>query len=112
MGRESVSLAIIKKETPTQVFSCEFCEISKNTFFIEHLWTIASGNPEKVVSELKDIIEKLFTWFSQNKMKANLAKRHMLVNATKFLNFATSETVIHNSQSKKLLESTLIINKV
>ena len=21
-----------------QVFSCEFCEISKNTFFMEHLW--------------------------------------------------------------------------
>ena len=28
----------IKKETPAQVFSCEFCEISKNTFFTEHLW--------------------------------------------------------------------------
>ena len=25
-----------------QVFSCEFCEISKNTFFTEHLWTTAS----------------------------------------------------------------------
>ena len=32
----------IKKETLTQVFSCEFCEIFKNTFFTEHLWTIAS----------------------------------------------------------------------
>ena len=28
----------IKKETLAQVFSCEFCEISKNTFFKEHLW--------------------------------------------------------------------------
>ena len=27
----------IKKETLTLVFSCEFCQISKNTFFIEHL---------------------------------------------------------------------------
>ena len=25
------------KETPTQVFSCEYCEIFKNSFFIEHL---------------------------------------------------------------------------
>ena len=25
-------------KTLGQVFSCEFCEISKNTFFIEHLW--------------------------------------------------------------------------
>ena len=25
-----------------QVFSCEFCEISKNTFFTEHIWVTAS----------------------------------------------------------------------
>ena len=31
-----------KKQTWAQVFSCEFCEISKKTFFIEHLWAIAS----------------------------------------------------------------------
>ena len=28
----------IIKETLAQAFSCEFCEISKNTFFTEHLW--------------------------------------------------------------------------
>ena len=27
----------IEKETLAQVFSCEFTEVSKNTFFIEHL---------------------------------------------------------------------------
>ena len=32
----------IKKETLAQVFSCEFCGISKNIFFTEHLWTTAS----------------------------------------------------------------------
>ena len=32
----------IKKEILAQVFSCEFCKISKNTFFTEHLWTTAS----------------------------------------------------------------------
>ena len=31
----------IKKETLAQVFSCEFCEISKNTFFTEHIWMTA-----------------------------------------------------------------------
>ena len=30
---------LLKKETLVQVFSCQFCEISKNTFFTEHLWT-------------------------------------------------------------------------
>ena len=34
----------IKKETLAQVFSCEFCEISKKTFFTEHLWTTAFVN--------------------------------------------------------------------
>ena len=32
----------IKKETLAQVLSCEFCEIFKNTFYTEHLWTTAS----------------------------------------------------------------------
>ena len=32
----------IKKETLAQVFSCEFCEISKDTFFTEHLRATAS----------------------------------------------------------------------
>ena len=32
----------IKKEALAQVFSCGFCEISKNTYFTERLWTTAS----------------------------------------------------------------------
>ena len=32
----------IKKETLTQMLSCEFCEISKNTFSKEHLRATAS----------------------------------------------------------------------
>ena len=35
-------LNFIKKEALVQLFSCEFCEISKNTFFTEYLWTTAS----------------------------------------------------------------------
>ena len=31
------ALTFIKKEMPTQVFSNEYCKISKNNFFIEHL---------------------------------------------------------------------------
>ena len=37
-----VKFNFIKKETLVQVFSSEFCEISKNTFFTEHLWATAS----------------------------------------------------------------------
>ena len=32
----------IKKETQAQVFSCEFCEISKHAFFTEYVWATAS----------------------------------------------------------------------
>ena len=34
----------IKKETPTQLFSCEFCYILKNTFFTEYLRVTASDH--------------------------------------------------------------------
>ena len=64
---------------------------------------VIGNNPDEVVSELRGITEKLFTWFSQNEMKANLSKCHMLLSSTESLNFQISATVIHNSQSKKLL---------
>ena len=32
----------IKKETPAQVISCEYCEIFKNTYFEENLQTAVS----------------------------------------------------------------------
>ena len=34
----------IKKETPTQLFSCEYCEILKNSFFIKHLSRLSVQN--------------------------------------------------------------------
>ena len=34
------SLNLIKKQSLVQVFSYQFCEICKNTFFIEHLWCL------------------------------------------------------------------------
>ena len=40
-GRSST---LLKKKTLAQVFSCEFCEIFKNTFFTEYLWATASKN--------------------------------------------------------------------
>ena len=42
MFYKKVSINFIKKETPTQVYSCEFCEIFKKNYFTEHLPTCAS----------------------------------------------------------------------
>ena len=42
------SVTVLKEETMAQVFSCEFCEISKNTFFIEHLrWPFLTHNRQR-----------------------------------------------------------------
>ena len=38
--RNIATLVILAKETLAQVFSCEFCEISKNAFFTEQLWPL------------------------------------------------------------------------
>ena len=40
---------IIKKETLAKVFSCEFCDISKNTFFTDHLRKTASDSMFKMI---------------------------------------------------------------
>ena len=43
-GLRSQACNFIKKVTPAQVFSCEFCEIFENSFFAEHLWVSASAH--------------------------------------------------------------------
>ena len=47
-----------KKETLAQVFLCGFCEIFKNTFFIEHLpWLLLWRNVERV-----EVVIPKFFW--------------------------------------------------
>ena len=36
------ALQLYEKETPSHVFSCEYCENLKNTYFEEHLGMAAS----------------------------------------------------------------------
>ena len=50
------------KWTPTQTFSCEYCEIFKNTYFEKHLWTAASVSKRFswVTSEAESFYADLF----------------------------------------------------
>ena len=64
---------------------------------------VIGNEAEEVVSEIKTIAEKLFVWFARNEMKANLTKCHVLLSTTEAFNFQISETVIHNTHSRKLL---------
>ena len=46
----------IKKETLAHVFSCEICEISKNTFFTEHLCGTTSGRRrQRVIGDVSQV---------------------------------------------------------
>ena len=49
------------------MFSCEFCEISRNIFFTEHLWTTASE---------KNIVRKLF---ANAKVTTRVRKKYFCV---------------------------------
>ena len=46
------------------MFSCEFSEIFKDTFFTEHLWTTAGFRPEKWTASitLSKFEKQLFQW--------------------------------------------------
>ena len=57
---------------------------------------VIGNNAEEVVSELKAVTQKLLARFSQNKMKVNLNKCHLLLSAIDAFNFEISETVIRN----------------
>ena len=57
----------IIEDTLAQVFLCEFCEIYKNTFFIEHLWWLLlyflfCRKSKGVCCYQKYIIIKISTW--------------------------------------------------
>ena len=63
---------LFKKETLVQVFSCEFCQISKDTFFTEHLQSTASILREgrrlkqikiSIISKLTKKIKNVLTFF-------------------------------------------------
>ena len=47
-----ITCNFIKKENPTQVLSCEFCESFKNTFFTEHFCACASVLSHALKSKL------------------------------------------------------------
>ena len=44
------SLQFIKKDTPAQVFSYEFCKGFKNNYFVDHVRSATSGNECAITS--------------------------------------------------------------
>ena len=59
----------IKKETPPQVFSCEFCEVFRNIFFTEHLRRLLSEYLRRDYSLIGHSPNFKSSIFSQTKKK-------------------------------------------
>ena len=97
-----------------------------NIFLYDLFWTIESNyfaiyaddttpyvtgkKAKEIVSKIKAITQKIFTWFVQNKMKANLNKCSLLISINDAFNSKISETVILNLNSKRLLGVTFDFN--
>ena len=58
---------------------------------------------ENIVKLLEENADKLFDWFSNNYLKANLDKCHLLVNTTGNIRINVSNETISNSSNQKLL---------
>ena len=64
----------IKKRLQHRYFSCEYCEIVKNTYFEKHLWTTASGNSWAIVFQ-----ESLALPFKRNALTSGICNLGELV---------------------------------
>ena len=90
-----------------KIFLCDLFLTIEGNYFTNYADDttpyVIGNNAEEVVSELKAITQKLFIRLAQNEMKANFNKCHLLLSITDASSFEISETVIRNSNSKKLL---------
>ena len=64
-------------------FRGEFCEISKNTFFTEHLWMTASGINSQTIDWLDSLLNRCFLW---NRCSCNQGRVFIRLSYLHFLN--------------------------
>ena len=65
-----IKLQTFRPVTPTQVFSCDYCEIFKNSYFEEHLRTAASVYSEDLLKYkncvIKICFQRVFEFIKKN----------------------------------------------
>ena len=69
--------------------------------------SLSSDRLDDVLDSLENASLKLFEWFSNNPMKANLDKRHLLTSTTASITIKIKVNDILNSESEKLLGVTV-----
>ena len=74
------------------MFSCEFCEISKNTFFTEHLWASASDfrvTTFAILMQNLDVLLWKHTVFGNNEIRHDQILKEISLNETVPVTFIT-----------------------
>ena len=89
------------------IFLCDLFLIMKETSFASYADDntpyVTAENLDEVIKSLEKDSIKLFQWFSDNQMKANHDKCHLLVSGKNNVTMNASGFKIKNTESKKLL---------
>ena len=89
------------------IFLCDLFFITKETDFSSYADGKTPYRTADTIEEVIKLLERdsmmLFKWFSDNQMKANISKCHLLVNKNDEVVINLGETEIKNSEYEKLL---------
>ena len=90
---------------------CDMFLILKGTYFTgyadDNTSVVVRDNITDVIKALEEIGESLVNWFSNNEMKLNTDKCHLLLNSQEPNAFEIDDLHINNSLSEELLGITL-----
>ena len=89
------------------VFMCDMFLILKDTYFAgyadDNTPFVVRDNITDVIKALDEIRERFVNWFSNNEMKLNTNKCHLLLNSQEPNILKIGDLLINNSRSEKLL---------
>ena len=68
---------------------------------------VSDDTPLNVITSLENAAEKLFEWFANNHMKANLDKCHLLLSTLTPISIKVKDYITKNSDNEKLLGVTV-----
>ena len=92
------------------IFMCDMFLILNTTYFAgfadDNIPFVVRDNIADVIKALEEIGENLVNWFSNNDMKLNTDKCHLLLNSQEPNTLQTGDLRINNSLSEKLLSIT------
>ena len=90
-----------------KIFICDLFHEYRNSYFANYLDDttpyIVGDSITEALTNLSSLAQKLFTWFSNNKMKANHDKWHLLLSTQESFNIQIANFTIKSSKAKKLL---------